>query len=164
MLEKTLESPLDSKEIKPVNPKGNQPWIFTGRTDADIPILWPPDPKSQSLKKTLMLGKIKGKRRRGWQRMRWWGSITDSMVMNLSKLQEIMQDRGAWPAAVHGVKKSQTWLSNWTTTKVVGIQNGTTTLENSFTSFEAKKTNQKNLKIYDPAIPLLGVYATEMRP
>ena len=96
--------------------------------------------------------------------MRWWGSITDSMVMNLSKLWEIVQDRGAWPAAVHGVKKSQTRPSTQTTPKVVGIQNGTTSLENSFTSFEAKKTNQKNLKIYDPAIPLFGLYAREMKP
>ena len=94
--EKTLENPLDSKEIKPVHPKGNQPWIFIGRTDAETqaPMLWPRDAKS-SLKKTLMLGKIKGKRRRGWQRMRWLDGITDSMDMNLSKVREIVKEREA---------------------------------------------------------------------
>ena len=77
MLEKTLEGPLDSKEIKPVHPKGNQPWIFIGRTDAEAetPILWPPDEKNYSLEKTLMLGRIEGRRRRGWQRMRWLDDI-----------------------------------------------------------------------------------------
>ena len=83
VLKKTLESPLDSKEIKPVNPKRNQPWIFIGRTDAEAPILWPLDARNQ-----LMLGKMKGKRRRGRQRMRWLDCITDSMDMNLSKLRE----------------------------------------------------------------------------
>ena len=109
-----LESSLDSKEIKPVNPKGSQLWIFFGRTDveAEAPIL-----RADSLEKTLMLGKIEGKRRRGWQRMRWVDSITDSMNMNLSKLWKIVKDREAWYAAFHGVTKSQTWLSDWTTTK-----------------------------------------------
>ena len=81
VLEKTLESPLDSKEIQPVHPKGNQSWIFIGRTvaEAETPILWPPDVKNDSLGKTLMLGKIEGRRRRGWQRMRWLDSITNSM-------------------------------------------------------------------------------------
>ena len=87
VLEKTLESPLDCKEIKPVKPKGDQPWIFIGRTNAEAPIIWPPDAKSNSLEKTLMLGKIEGKRRRGWQRMRWLDSITNSMGMNFSKLK-----------------------------------------------------------------------------
>ena len=83
VLEKTLESPLDFKEIKSVNPKGNQSWVFTGRTDAEAeaPILWPPDVKSDS-EKTLMLGKIEGKRRRRRQRMRWLDRITDSMDMS----------------------------------------------------------------------------------
>ena len=102
VLKKTLESPLDSK-IKPVNPKGNQPWIFIGRTDAEAPIFWPPDAKSQLTAKDLMQGKIEGKRRRGRQRMRWVDSISDSMNMHLSKLQEIMEDRGARRAAVHRV-------------------------------------------------------------
>ena len=106
VLEKTLESPSDSK-IKPVNPKGNQSWIFIGRTDAEAPIFWPPDVKSQ-LMKTLMLGKIEGRRRRGWQRMRWLNGITDSVVMSLS----MVKDREAWRATVHGVTKSWTWLRN----------------------------------------------------
>ena len=86
MLEKTLESPLDSKEIKPVNPKGNQLRILTGRTDAEVAILWPPDVKSLLVGKDLMLGKIEGKRRRGRQKMRWLDAITDSVDMNVSKL------------------------------------------------------------------------------
>ena len=107
----TLESPLDSK-IKPVNPKGNQCWIFIGRTNAvaEAPILCPPDERVNSLEKTLMLGKMEGKRRRGWQRMRWLVSITDSTDMNLNKLGE------AWNTAAHWVTKSWTWLSDWTIT------------------------------------------------
>ena len=95
------------KQIKPVNLKGNQPWTFFGRTDAEAPILWPLDTQSNSLEKTLMLGKTEGKRKRGQQRMRWLDSIADSVDMNLSKLQEIVKDRGAWRAAVHGVTKIQ---------------------------------------------------------
>ena len=102
--EKTLESPLHSKEIKPVNPKRNQPWILTGRTNAEAPIIWPPDAKSNSLEKTLMLGKIESKRRRGQLRMRWLDNVTSSMNMNLSKLQETVEDRG-WHAAVHWVAR-----------------------------------------------------------
>ena len=111
VLEKTLESPLYCKEIKPVNPKGNQPWIFIGRTDAKVTVFWPPDVKTNSLEKTLMLGKIEGKRRRGQQRMRWLDSITNSMDMNLSKFREIVEDRRDWHAAIHGFTKSWTWLS-----------------------------------------------------
>ena len=112
MLEKTLESPLDSKEIKPVNPKGNQPCIFIGRTDTEAkgPILWPPD-RANSLEKTLMLGKIEGRRRSGQQRMRWLDGIADSMDMSLSNLQERVKDREDWHAAAHGVTKSWTRLS-----------------------------------------------------
>ena len=108
----------DCKEIKPVNPKGNQPWIFFGRTDAETeaPVLWPPDVKSWCLGKTLMLGKTEGRRRSGQQRKRWLDSIIESMDMSLSKLQEIVKDRRAWRGAVHGVTKSWIWLSDWTTT------------------------------------------------
>ena len=120
VLEKTLESPLDSKEIKPVNPKGNQPWIFIGRTDAETetPILWPPDAKSQLSRKYPDVGKDWDRRRRGQQRIIWLDGITDSIDMSLSRLWEIVKDRKAWHASVHGVTKSWTWLSDWTTAKI----------------------------------------------
>ena len=120
---KTLESPLDSKEIKPVNPKGNQPWLFVGRTGAETkaPTLWPSDEKSRLIKKSLMLGKIKvGVERED----RWW----DGWMAPLTQWiwvwanQEVDKDRESWGAAVYGVTKSQIWLSDWTTTYVTSCQ------------------------------------------
>ena len=109
VLEKTLESSLDCKEIKPLNPEGSQSWILIGRTDAEAEtlfghLMW----RVNSLEKNLMLGKIEGRRRRGRQMMSWLYSITDSIDMSLSNLQEIVKDREGWHAAVHGVTKSQT--------------------------------------------------------
>ena len=117
VLEKTTESPLDNK-IKAVNPKWNQLWIFIGRTDAEAeaPILWPLDVESWLTGKDPDAGKDWRQKEKGWQRMRWLESIIDSTDMNLRKLQETEEDRGAWHAIFHGVLKTRTRLSDWTAT------------------------------------------------
>ena len=120
VLEKTLESPLDCKEIQPVHSKGDQSWVFFGRTDAkaETPVLWPPHAKSWLIGNDSDAGRDWGQEEKGTMEDEMSGWLTDSMDMSLSKLRVLVMDREAWRAVIHGVATSQTQSSNWTELKI----------------------------------------------